>query len=89
MSNTLRKTCFSGIHIALIMASRSQRAMAFNAGTVSLRKPKQRVDDRTRFYARAMETFNRYNPCDVAEFKSFQFLLFETAGAGSLPGAES
>ena len=68
--------------------------MAFNAGTVSLRKPKQRVDDRTRFYARAMETFNRYNPSDIAEFKSFffksfQLLLFETLGVGSLPAAES
>ena len=57
VSNTLRKACFfSGIHIALIMASRSQRAMAFNAGTVSLRKSKQRVDDRSRCYARPMET---------------------------------
>ena len=47
---------FSGIHIALIMASRSQRATAFNAGTVSLRKSKQRVGDRSRCYARPMDT---------------------------------
>ena len=31
------------------------RAAALNAGTVSLRKSKQRVDDRSRFYARTSE----------------------------------
>ena len=32
------------------------RAAAINAGSVSLRRAKQRVDDRSRFYARIMAT---------------------------------
>ena len=59
---------------------RPQSFVRKSHGDGSLRKPKQRVDDRSRFYARAMET--ACHVCRVRRGGGFHSLMKITSSAG-------